>query len=358
MRFIETTRMWPTLLLACLFVAGSLAIAQDSIVISGGAGMVGTTSSGSKFVQPILAPVAVVPIGERVLIESRGDIREFLFWPANGSYSHQFFGSLEYLQVSVIANSHLTLTAGKFLTPFGVYNERLTPIWIRNFQDAPIIFPIGTRTTGSSNGAMIRGNVVARRDWQVDYAGYFSASSNVEQFKAGRSAGLRTSLFLPKPGLEIGGSYERYLQATLTGDTVTPGALDENDTNIFGAHLWWHPPQSAFHFKSEFAHSPSGHGYWIETAYRFGKPASTAYFSGVEPLFRMQQFIRRDQRVGDSLPREGAQQADFGVNYYITPTLRVNGSYSRQFTPLGDRNIWNVAITYRFLVPIPLGSKK
>ena len=47
-----------------------------------------------------------------------------------------------------------------------------------------------------------------------------------------------------------------------------------------------------------------------------------------------------------------AQQVDFGLNYYLPHNLRLNGSYGRQFSSLGNANVWNVQVTYRFLFPL------
>ncbi len=318
----------------------------SSPVISGGAGFISTTNAGLTFFQPVIAPVAAIPLGERVLIESRADLRG-VYLPKNGTgpYTGQFFPTLEYLQMDVMVNSHLTLTAGRFLTPFNVYNERLTPIWIRNFQDAPIIFPIGTRTSGSSDGVMVRGTAVEKNQWQLNYTAYFSALSNIDQFSAGRSAGGRVGIFLPHPRLEIGTSYERFLQ--------------DQHIDSYGGYISWQPPAVPVDVKSEYAQSPSGRGYWLEAAYRFYRPGKAlSWYSGIQPVFRMQQFFRGTRISGDLLPGVNTQQADFGLNYNLPHEIRLSGSYSRNFSSVGNNNIWSVALTYRFLFPIIPGANK
>ena len=316
-------------------------------IVSGGAGFISTTNAGVTYFQPVIAPVAAVPLGSRVLIESRADLRGFISREngTNGPYNGQFFATLEYLQMDVIVNSRMTLTAGRFLTPFNLYNERLTPIWIRNFQDVPIIYPIGTRTSGSSDGAMLRGTAVEGRDWQLNYAAYFSASSKVEQFDSGRTAGGRVGVFVPSARLEVGASYQRFLQ-------------DEH-INSVGTYMAWQPRPVPVDIKSEFAHSPRGYGYWIEAAYRNrrdGKPYT--WVSGFQPMFRMQQFFRGTIAPEDFLPRTNTQQADFGLNYNLPHNVRVSSSYSRNFSSTGNSNIWNIALTYRFLFPVLPGGKQ
>jgi hypothetical protein len=308
-------------------------------------GFLSTTNAGFTFLQPVIAPVAVLPLGEHVLIESRADLRGFIA-PKNGNgpYEGQFFPTLEYLQADFLVNSRLTIVAGRFLTPFNIYNERLTPIWIRNFQDAPIIFPIGTRTSGSSDGVMVRGTAAEGRDWQVNYTAYFSALSNVDQFMAGRTAGGRAGIFLPNARLEVGVSYQRFLQ--------------DQHIDAYGAYLSWQPAPVPVDVRSEYAQSRRGHGYWVEAAYRFHQPGQgERWYAGFQPMFRMQQFLRGTPAPGDSLPAAGTQQADFGLNYNFAHNVRVNSSYSRNFSGLGNSNIWSAGVTYRFLIPLLPGGK-
>jgi len=334
---------WAALIVA---VCGMPSWAQDAPLISGGVGLVSTTNGGATFLQPIIAPVGVLPLGDHFLVESRADLRGFIARSGGttGPYEGEFFANLEYLQLDYLADSKLTLTVGRFLTPFNIYNERYTPIWIRNLQDVPLIFPIGTRTTGSSDGVMARGVIAGHPSWQLNYAAYFSASSTTEQFASGRSAGFRTGVYVPNARFEIGISYQRFLQ--------------NGHYNASGAYLQWQPWVAPFKLRGEYAHSPSGQGYWLEAAYRLAKTQDADTWLGkLQPVFRMQQFFRNSAISGDLLPATNTQQADFGLNYYLPHEVRLNASYSRQFSGIGDRNIWNVAITYRFLLPLARGAQ-
>jgi hypothetical protein len=238
----------------------------------------------------------------------------------------------------------MTFTAGRYLTPFGTYNERLTAIWIQKFQDAPLIFPIGTRTTGSSDGAMVRGVLVAKPLFHIDYIGYFSVSSSVAQFQAARAAGDRVDIYFPTKRLEIGTSYARFLQGTQNNST--------------GVHLWWQPYRFPLDVRSEYAHGPHAAGYWVEAGYRLsqlGGPYSL--FGRLEPVFRMQQVFRNSPGPGDGLPAANTQQADFGLDYHFPHEVRLNTSYSRKFSATGNGNIWDVSLTYRFLFPMWRGHQ-
>ena len=75
-----------------------------------------------------------------------------------GPFTGKVFKSVDYAQLDWLANTHVIATAGAFLLPYGLYNERLAPLWIRNLQDTPITDVIGTRPNGIADGVMLRGN--------------------------------------------------------------------------------------------------------------------------------------------------------------------------------------------------------
>jgi hypothetical protein len=325
-----------TLAIACASSSGS---AQNTPLLSGGVGFFTSSNSGTTYL-PILEPLLAAPIGDHFLIESRAALIETFAPNGNGQagYDHTHFIGLTYLQGDYIASSHLTVVGGSFLIPFGTYNERLTPIWISNFEDGPLIASLGLMSTGTGVGGMLRGSAVSHPKYSIDYAAYFSALSNNQQFNSQRSFGGRSSLFLPKKGLEIGLSYDRRLQDT--------------QENFYGAHVWWEPPNTAFRLRSEFARGHHAQGYWIEADYRtqaFG--GLDSWVGRFEPLFRMQQTFRRDTVVSDGLPLVNTQRADFGLDYNLPHNTRILTSYSRQFSSTGDHNIWETGIVYRFLFP-------
>jgi hypothetical protein len=338
--------------LACAVLLALPACAQKEPyvpIVSGGIGMFSSTNEGFTFMQPVLAPVLALPLGSHLLIESRADLRG-LFQQNNetGPFHGSFTATLEYLQADYVVNRHLTVTAGRFLTPFGTYNERLTPIWIRNLQDAPIIFAIGTRTSGSSNGIMLRSNLYASPKMQIDNTAFFSANVASGQFQAARAVGDRAAIYIPSQRLEIGGSFERFLQSTPT---------ERPHRNSAGVHLWWSPWNSPLQIRSEYAHGPHTEGYWIESAYRLSQFGGQNSLVGrFMPVFRMQQLFRLTPQPGDGLPAADTKQADFGFDYFLPHELRLNTSYARTFSTTNG-NIWDISLTYRFLFPAWKGNR-
>ncbi len=314
--------------------------AQDTPSLSGGVGFLTNTNGGSTSYSPIIEPLLSAPIGNHFLVESRAVLTESLFPKGGGQpgYDHSHFISLTYLQGDYLATRHLTVVGGSFLTPFGTYNERLSPVWISNLQDGPLIASLGAMGTGTGLGGELRGSAISRRKYSVDYVGYFSARSANEQFNSERSTGGRASLYLPDSRLEVGVSYGRLLQGT--------------QENFYGTHVWWEPKNTALRLRSEFARGHHAQGYWIEADYRiqaFG--GLDSWIGRIEPVFRMQQTFRRDTVVSDGLPLVNTQRADFGLNYNLPHNTRILTSYSRQFSATGNHNIWETGIVYRFLFP-------
>ena len=328
------------LVMALLSGGASALFSQDTPLISGGVGFITSTNGGSTTYIPVLSPLLAAPLGDHFLVESRATILESFFPRGSGrpGYTSSPFVGLSYLQLDYLANPHLTVVGGQFLTPFGTYNERLTPIWISNFESAPLIYPLGTMSTGSSVGGMLRGSALSTHNVSLDYAGYFSAASTNEQFNAQRASGGRAALYFPQARLEVGASYGRRLQ-------------DQHE-NFVGTHVWWEPADALVKLRSEYAHGEHSQGYWIESEFHLtGSTSSNTFRRGFAPVFRWQQTFRNSPDSSDGLPPVNTNRADFGLNYRFPHETRINTSYSRQFASTGDRNIWQTGITYRFLFP-------
>jgi hypothetical protein len=331
----------------CIAAFPVVAAAQNTPLISGGIGFFSDTDAGVNTLQPVVAPVLAAPLGKCLLAETRGDIREVYTSGANNVYQGEFVASLQFLQIDYLATSRLTLVAGKFLTPFGTYNERLTPIWIPNFQNAPLIYEIGTRPGGASNGGMLRGALLSQEDLQINYTAYFSAASVVHDLKAARTAGGQAALFLPHHRLEVGYSVQRYLEGTHLSSQ--------------GADLWWLLYRIPLEVRSEFAHAPTSEGYWVEAAYALSQlRGPSSFLAHIQPVFRMQQTYRIKPNFpgqADELPATNTQEADFGLDFVARGSVRLNSSYARSFSAAENRNIWDASLTYRFMFPTWKGQK-
>jgi len=314
--------------------------AQDTPLISGGVGFFTSTNGGSTSYQPHIEPLIAAPIGKSLLVESRGILLEE-FSPKGdeqSGYDHSHFASLIYLQGDYLAAKHLTVVAGDYLLPFNIYNDRLSEIWIGDLQDGPLIAGLGTMNSGSGIGGMLSGSAASNDKFNLSYNAWFSARSGNTYFNSQRSSGGRASLYLPESRLELGFSYDRRLQQT--------------HENFFGTHVWWEPKDTGLRLRSEYGHGEHAQGYWVQADYRthaLGGPDN--WIGRFEPVFRMQQTFRINNLASDSVPSVNTQRADFGLDYNLPHEVRILTSYSRQFSPTGNDNIWETGIVYRFLFP-------
>ena len=311
-------------------------------ILSGSIGTFSFVTAGQNLIDTQINPVLLVPLGDHWLIESRTEFEGQFQRPAGGGpYGGPVDKHVDYAQLDYIANPYLTLTTGRFLTPFGIFNERLYPVWIRSLQPDPLILPINT---APSDGMMFRGGFPVNAGANMNYAAYVSTTSiGIDSVDSERHVGGRMGFFLPGPRLEVGGSFQRTLQ--------------DGRKNAFGFHMGWQPAKAPLNLRAEFARSFEGSGYWIEGAYRL----SQAHFwqkamRRTEVVGRAQQFyvgeIGADAEANFGLPDVNTREADLGLNYFLRDGLKGTFSYGRLFSSEGDFNQWSFGLAYRFLVPL------
>jgi hypothetical protein len=323
-------------------VAQILDAEQPVPILTGSAGFFDNVTGGHTELSPVVSPVLLLPLGDRWLIESRAEFEgDFEHKANNGSFGGTVNKEVDYAQVDYTASRYATITAGRFLTPFGIFNERLYPVWIRSLQPVPLIFPIAT---GSSDGLMLRGGFSAGSKVNINYATYFSALSTINKLDSDRLAGARVGFFFPKPRLEMGVSLQKTLQ--------------EDRPHAIGAHFAWQPTPIALNLRSEYAWSTDkGSGYWIEAAYRLSQVAHwQPVMKRLEIVGRAQQFFAGRITASDAseygLPAADTSQGDFGFNYYLRDGLKATASFGRSFSTEGNLNVWTVGIAYRFVIPL------
>ena len=311
-------------------------------ILSGSAGYFTFVTAGQTELDAQVNPVLLVPLGDRWLVESRAEFEgAFQRPPDGGPYGGPVSKNLDYAQIDYIANPYLTVTIGRYLTPFNIFNERLYPIWIRSLQQDPLIFPIAT---GSSDGMMLRGGFPVTTKASLNYAMYVSAISTTHSnLESDRNVGGRMGVFLPGPRFEFGGSWQKLLQ--------------DQRTNAFGFYSAWQPQGLPLNMHGEYARSRQGSGYWVNAAYRFSQvPFWQKAMRRFEVAGRAEQFfsgaISPDQAEALELPGANTREGEFGLNYYLHDGVKVVASYGRQFSSDGNFNLWTVGIAYRFLLPL------
>lgn len=318
-------------------------------ILTGNAGAFSFVSGGHNLIDTQFNPILLVPLGDRWLVESRVAFEgQFQRPPNGGPYGGPVTKHIDYAQVDYIASPYVTITAGRFLTPFGIFNERLYPVWIRALQPDPLILPINT---APSDGAMLRGGFPVNGTANMNYAVYVSAASiGIGSVNSERHAGGRMGFFFPGPRLEVGGSWQKTLQ--------------DDRKNAFGFHMGWQPTKAPLNLRAEIARSFVGSGYWIEGAYRLSQARFwQKAMRRTEVVVRAQQFyvgeIGSAAEAALALPSANTREGDFGINYFLRDGLKAVASYGRQFSAAGNFNQWTYGIAYRFAIPLgPSGAQK
>ena len=190
---------------------------QDSPapVLTGYTGLAGNTESGERSVAPTLAPIILAPIGNRFLFEGEFELEGQYQTRTGQSWTKEWEKAVEYAQLDWFVNRKITVVAGRFLTPFGVYNERLHSGWIRNLPEQPIVTAMELT---SSTGGMVRGGIPVSPRLNVTYVAFASAPSERTGFEAAKATGGRGGVFLPIARLEVAGSFQRQFEDDGTRD--------------------------------------------------------------------------------------------------------------------------------------------
>ena len=316
-------------------------------VLTGFVGLGSEYQPGQQQLLPTMAPIVLVPFGDRWLVESEAEFEGTYTHQSGQPWDHEWEKGVEYAQVDFFLNKYVTLVGGRFLTPFGIFNERLHSGWIRNFQTAPMVTGL---EMSDSNGGMVRGVIPIGTALNVNYAAFFSASTNNSWVGATRAAGGRVSFFFPKARLEIGTSFQRKLQ--------------DDHVNSYGVDLTWQSTKLPLDVRGEIVRNHfTGSGYWIEGAYRMRRaPFWKPFMRKSQAELRFEQFFTPPDMPMSGVDMEGipevnTQRFSGGWSYWIRPDVRANVSYGREFSADGNHNIWTVGITYRFAFPLAGGSK-
>jgi hypothetical protein len=338
-------------LLGLVFLISMALQAQDDgpkpVPILTGYGAYFTRVTAGQFQDaPSFSPVLLVPVGEKWLLEAKGSYSEtFTKDPDDTYFENKASYGLAYAQADYITK-YATFTAGRFITPFNIYSERLAPLWIRALQINPLNTGI---TSNSSLGGMVRGAFSPVENFNLNYAFYFSANNTHHLLATDRSTGGRIGFFLPGPRLEMGASFQQVLQADRPHNA--------------GVYFAWQPNRAPLTLRSEYVRSSGarGSGYWIESAYRLSQISSS--LRRFELVGRGQQFIAASNLSPATIKKLGAfgkdtQEGDFGVNYYFRSDVRASAGYGRQFFLGSGANLWTIGMTWRFVMPLgPAGNK-
>ena len=294
-------------------------------------------------------PIFVFRITDRIFVESEVGL---------GLASEDGVGStevdLEYADLNFIVNDYMTVTVGKFLTPFGQFPERLHPSWINKLPDFPVVYNEETGLVPfSSLGAEVRGAVPLHPggwDSKLVYALYVAngpslfedspdeaGNLNFDNFtdnNDSKAVGGRLG-FLPMPELEIGGSLQ---WGKVAGDAdallvgVDAAYLKEIDP-LMGTidarveWVWSRVDTVTFDESGAGGFGPlrfrnSRNGGYAQLAYR---PTRCQ-----DRILRNLEFVTRYDTIHVPAEAPGAAtdtRLTFGVDYWLTPNVVIKAAY-------------------------------
>jgi hypothetical protein len=303
-------------------------------VITGSVSYQTNFSPGSTDINPLIDPLILFPLGDKVLIESEYEAQLNLV-KDHGKWGPAVVDhGVEFLQADFLVHPNLTVTVGRFLTPFGIYRERMDPRWTRNLQITPLLFPLNDN---SSNGLELHGSAHVTKDLNVTYSTYYSVASTNTQLDSDRQTGFRSAIVLPGPRLEVGVSYSRVF-----GDAKH---------TLVGTDATWNLRRMPLDIKAEFLRSKeAGKAYWIEAAYRLNKLGRNPLLRNSQVVFRQEQYwLPKDPLAAADfgLPDVNTNRSTIGLNYYLKPGIRLNAAYGGNYATGENSHTWNVGITYR-----------
>ena len=317
-------------------LTGDAEVPREVPLITGAFGFLSDLQRGQQEFGPKFEPILLFPLSKRLLIEA--EYSTDLPVPRDGGklgpavLDH----SVEYMQIDYSVASNFTLVGGYFATPFGIYKERIDPLWVRNLLDEPLLYPINDN---SSNGVMARGGVAAAPWLKVNYAVSFSAAVDNSQFSSNKQTSDRVSIYLPNDRLELGASYGRVLQG--------------RQYNLHGFDLTWNGGPLPVDVRGEGLWSgPLGNAYWLEAVYRFPVSAKRLLRHS-QAVVRGEQFwaAAGSESVNPDVPQSNTNRVSFGWNYWFSDAVRANVAYAREWDAGAPGNVVTLGLVYRFTIP-------
>ena len=275
---------------------------------------------------------------------------------AFGLTADDTFVELDYAQVSYLLNDYVTITGGKFLTPFNTFWERWHPSWINKSATVPLMYERGLiGPTGV--GVQVRGGFPIGKT-KLNYAAYYVNGPDFEHASFGtagnlgfenfrdnnnnKSFGGRVG-FLPIPELEVGYSF-------LTGRVGDSGSQFSGvDTFIHGIDVSYNKEieeiQGRLDLRAEaiwvdtdraiftgpfdpFTFDNKRSGWFVQGAYR-PTLSDFTFWDGIE--LKNTEFVVRYEQLRESGP--GPRGADhsrltLGIDYWIRPNIVWKIAYS------------------------------
>lgn len=240
---------------------------------------------------------------------------------------------LEYAQLDYFLHDYVTITGGKFLIPFGVFNNKLHPSWISKVPGRPLADNHVVPVDWSEAGVMASGGIPISGYSKINYAVYMAnglggeegadirdlrkEKSDEDLVNNNKSVGGRLGI-VPIKEIEIGASAytDKYDEAT----------SPKLSLNLFGVDAEFHH-KDFFELRGEFNQADQEvtdtsatdsvgfkvkRGYYAQAALKLS-PLEVDLLNSVELAVRFS---------GQDFGGEAADKWEVspGVNYYVTNT--------------------------------------
>ncbi|MFY9151037.1 MAG: hypothetical protein WAO52_03415, partial [Prolixibacteraceae bacterium] len=251
---------------------------------------------------------------------------------------------LEYLTLHYILNKYMTIGAGKFLSPFGTFAERLHPAWINKFSDKPLGFSDEGTMVGPMGelGVELRGGAQLGNS-KINYVGYVTNGPNLATEDPAIAGQLMyKNLADNNNNKAIGGRLgflpfsNSSLEVGVSGQTSIVGDKESDYENVgaklFSADVSYVHKVSIFNMDikgqlNNVAVDKANYTDESGTSYTFDNNTKAYYLQlALRPAFVQSKFIRNLEFAGrySALNNpEGAiwsgnqKQIGFGVNYWL-----------------------------------------
>ena len=307
-----------------------------------------------------LAPIFLWRVTDKIFVEAEVELGL-----NNESGDGETEVNLEYADINFIINDYMTLRAGKFLTPFGQFPERLHPAWINKLPDFPLAYAEeGGLVPFSSLGAEVRGAVLVHPggfDSKLVYAAYVANGpslvtddeegagtlddANYDDNNNNKTVGGRIG-FLPFPELEVGysimyGDVADGTTAVLNGvDVSYVRDIDAIAGTIDARAEWIWSNVETVTFDETGA---GGFGPLTFSNKRNGGYAQLAYRPTQldNKILRSTEFVTRYDNLhvpGEAPGQVSTQRVTFGVDYWATSNVVIKAAYRLDDPERGEHN--------------------
>lgn len=260
---------------------------------------------------------------------------------------------LEYAQIDYLVNDYLTLIAGRFLLPLGIWKEKLHPSWISKSPTKPL--PYASKLLpGSDIGVQARGALHLSDPLQLTYAAYVvngpgdDSATNITfdvgaDFNDRPSGGGRVAIFFPWAayhGIEVGVSGQKGTWSS-DGDRQWSAAVADASV-LLGEHAELRGEYMKTWQQTDTEGTLDKKGWWAQAAYKLaGLNLDLPIVNDLECVFRYS---------GLQLPEGNANQYSPGLNYYINNTFIVKAAadIGQSDTESLDKTKFTFQVAYGF----------